>query len=695
MASLSAPGVRFERLDVSAPPVVPLRTDVPGFVGLAERGPLDVPVPIESWRQFEARFGGFIGGGFLAYSVRGFFENGGRRCWVVRVASREPLVGAEAASLTVAVAGGNGGAEGWRIRASSAGAWGNAVAVVLRETHAAQTLSDPSRSTTEAAAVLAVDGFARFTAVRVSQEGSTPVFAVVSDVDPVSDRLVWMNADPAARTRYEAPLVGLDVSRTMLIESIEYTLLVFEAGRFVRGYTGLSAVPEHSRYGPRLLGAERPDAFASFRPTSAQPRAFGLPRPRGPTTDGVARPADLGGAVPPPPEPVVIEELRPQPLTAFTPLAPTGEAPRLLSGGADGLAHLRPDDFSGNPTSLGSAPDGRSARGFRALDEVDEVTTVAVPDLHVRPVRVAPQAPLPPCVPDPCLPETASPPTAETRTTTREDPPIFTLEQVARVQAELVDHCEARADRVALLDPPAAAALDPQDGPAVLSAWRQRFSSSYAIVYWPWLRVADPLRRGEVRDLPPSGHAAGLFARIDLEIGVHRAPANFALEWAQDVTFPANEVVHGELNSRGVNVLRALPGREIRILGARTLFAAGPLRFVPVRRLLIMVRKAIDRSIQWSVFEPNDHQTRAKLRLTVSSFLLSLWQRGALAGATADEAFRVQCDEENNPPTERDNGRLVVDIALAPTHPLEFIILRVGRTENEFEIVESSSPRGV
>src|SRR6478672_8207387 len=105
--SYRKPGVCIERADASRVPPVVLRTDIAAFVGIAEQGPLDTPVPIESVRQFSAHFGDFIGGGYLAYVVRAFFENGGRRCWVVRVARRqldaeaETADGARAASVDV------------------------------------------------------------------------------------------------------------------------------------------------------------------------------------------------------------------------------------------------------------------------------------------------------------------------------------------------------------------------------------------------------------------------------------------------------------------------------------------------------------------------------------------------------------------------------------------------------------------
>jgi phage tail sheath protein FI len=142
------------------------------------------------------------------------------------------------------------------------------------------------------------------------------------------------------------------------------------------------------------------------------------------------------------------------------------------------------------------------------------------------------------------------------------------------------------------------------------------------------------------------------------------------------------------LNSIGVNVLLALAGRGVRVMGARTMSTESPRLYVNVRRLLMMIQKAIYLSTQWAVFEPNDWPTRAKIRLSIISFLAELWQGGALAGATADEAFTVRCDETNNPPDARANGRLLADVGVAPSVPFEFVVLRVGRQANEFEIQE-------
>src|SRR5215470_8996503 len=137
MLSYDTPGVYYRRADVSAPVVSAIRTDVAGFVGIASRGLVDVAMPIESWRQFQAHYGGFTGSGFLAYAVRGFFENGGRRCWIVRVASNDPAGGASSAALEVL--GATTAKPVWNVAASSPGIWGNSVTVSLRPTNKAQT----------------------------------------------------------------------------------------------------------------------------------------------------------------------------------------------------------------------------------------------------------------------------------------------------------------------------------------------------------------------------------------------------------------------------------------------------------------------------------------------------------------------------------------------------------------------------
>ncbi|HEX3559744.1 MAG TPA: phage tail sheath C-terminal domain-containing protein [Pyrinomonadaceae bacterium] len=667
MASYLTPGVYYERVDTSAPAIAAVRTDVAGFVGLAVRGPLDTPVPVQSWRQFEAHFGGFSGAAFLAYAVRGFFENGGRRCWVVRVASRDTSGGASASAAAIKA---TGGGDAWRVSESSPGVWGNDLSFMLKPTHRAQTTTDPSASTPEASAVLSTSGFARAALVRLAQDGVPDVWKVVSDVDAVNGALVWVHPDPRSRLPYDSPVSGFRTDRPVLVESLEYTLVVRESNVPVAVYENLSLVPESETYGPRMLA-----------PWTAPDNT------------------DAGSTLPPPPLPIAIEELRGLPLSTVEPLDVSSDAVVACTGGSDGLALLTADDFIGEEVSPSDDDEARArkTRGLGALELVAEVSVVAVPDIHVRPYDAAPRAPLPPCVPDPCLPQTFVPPAPPRAPSTGELPPVFSEADVYRVQAALVAHCESLRDRVALLDAPAGTALDSRLGVGAVRAWRSRFDTKYSAFYFPWLRVVDPLRGAAslTRDIPPTGHVAGQYARTDFEVGVHKAPANEPLQWTEDVTVETDDATHGVLNPLGVNVVRVLAGRGIRIYGARTVSSDPSWRYVNVRRLLLMIEKAIDISTQWAVFEPNDTLTRNKIRLSLTSFLLALWRKGALAGDRPDAAFFVKCDEQNNPAPARADGRLLAEVGVAPAVPFEFVVLRVGRQDNEFEIAEASAAGGL
>lgn len=650
------PGVYYERVDVSAPPISVLRTDIAGFVGIAIRGPLHQALPVQSWRQFQAYFGDFTGAGYLAFAVRAFFENGGQRCWVVRVSS-ELAATAQVLLLTPSAN------EAWTIEASSPGVWGDDLQIAFRETHRAQTLSDPRKSSPESSAVGSVTGFRRATHVKLSQ-GATQTYKVVSDVDPIEGRLIWIHPRSQERLPYDSELTGFDLDQPILIESVEYTFWVRELGRLIRVYEGLSLVPEHPRYGPAVLEPSRIPRFDR--------QLFTLPAA---------------------PEPIVIREERDALTLTPDPLAAVGSSMIPLTGGVDGLALLTTFDFIGAAVDpLGSdLQKSQNTRGLRALEEIREVSVVAVPDINIQPQPTPRREPPPPCIPDPCLP--APPPSAGPHVPAVGDlPPKFSEAQIFQVQLALIEQCEKLRDRIALLDPPFSVARDDKQGVAAVRAWRNRFDSKYAAFYYPWLRVVDPLRTTSItRDIPPSGHVAGQYAHTDFSVGVHKAPANSTLLWVQDVTNAVDDAVQGVLNPYGINAIRPLNGRGIRIYGARTVSSDPDWIFVNVRRLIMMIEKAIDVATQWAVFEPNDLLTRSKLHLTITSFLLSLWQRGALMGADVNEAFFVKCDEENNPADQRNRGQMLAEVGVAPVRPFEFIVLRVGRAHNQFEITEASA----
>jgi phage tail sheath protein FI len=646
------PGVYYERTDAVAPAVTALRTDIAAFVGIAERGALHRAIPIQSWRQFQATFGNFIGSGYLAYAVKAFFENGGRKCYIVRVADR-----GIAASASVELLDANpiiaNKKPAWNIEASSPGVWGNQLAVHILATHRAQTRTVIGVGGMDLAAspVTSVAHFEPGTLVRLVQPGtSVSHLRIVEEINGKDQRLVW-----------NLPLNNSFKLVPAFVESIEYTLMVYWLGRVAAIYEGLSVIPEHSLFAPNVVAES-----------------------------AVQRDDSRTDILPPPPPLVFVTRVQ----LPTTPAQLLGEMsePSLLTGGRDGLKTLTVDDFLGEPEDIlaSDAEKKLKRHGLRALEAIDEVSIVAIPDIHIQPVLPPRTAPLPPAVCDPCLEKPLDPVAPKVPPVFPEMPPIFTEQEIFRVQAALIAHCEDLRDRFALLDPPFLAARNDELGAGAINAWRSRFESKYAALHYPWLRVVDPLglRGAVVRDVPPSGHVAGLFARTDLAIGVHKAPANAELEWAEDTTVPVNDALQGGLNSRGINAIRVFPGRGISVYGARTLSSDPDWRYINVRRLMMMIEEALDVSTQWVVFEPNDFYTRSKVLLAITSFLETLWRKGALAGTHPEQAFFVKCDEDNNPPSERDQGRMRVDVGVAPSAPYEFIVLRIGRTQEELEISE-------
>ncbi len=237
------------------------------------------------------------------------------------------------------------------------------------------------------------------------------------------------------------------------------------------------------------------------------------------------------------------------------------------------------------------------------------------------------------------------------------------------VQDAVLSHCETRKDRFAVLDAPETitGGVDRLPKPR---------DSKYGAYYFPWIQVYDP-ELGNIF-VPPSGHIAGVYSRVDSERGVHKAPANELVRGALGLKYNISKGEQDLLNPKGINAIRNLNG-GIRIWGARTLSSDPSWKYINVRRLFIMVESSIERATQWVVFEPNDHRLWKRVTRTVSSFLTLLWRNGALMGTQPDQAFYVKCDAETNPPEVVDAGQLVVEVGLAPVKPAEFVIFRIGQ----------------
>ncbi len=306
-----------------------------------------------------------------------------------------------------------------------------------------------------------------------------------------------------------------------------------------------------------------------------------------------------------------------------------------LAGGAEPESAvpevLSPDDYVG---------DVADRTGFGGLEAVDPITMVCVPDL----MAAYQQG-------------------------------VIDLDGVQAVQLAMISHCELMGDRVAIIDPP------PGLSAQQIREWRvdkAGYDSKYAALYWPWVRVLDPLT-GQIAPVPPSGHVAGIWGRNDDTRGVHKAPANEVVRGALGPELVITSREQELLNPEGINCIRSFPGRGVRVWGARTLSSDPAWRYLNVRRLFNYMEESILGGTQWAVFEPNDPTLWAKLRRTIASFLINEWRKGALFGTTPEQAFYVKCDDETNPAESIDAGMVVCEIGIAPVKPAEFVVFRLSQ----------------
>jgi phage tail sheath protein FI len=251
-----------------------------------------------------------------------------------------------------------------------------------------------------------------------------------------------------------------------------------------------------------------------------------------------------------------------------------------------------------------------------------------------------------------------------------------------RMQQALIDHCESMHYRFAVLDgsPP------PRDSLSDVQAQRQAYDTKYAALYHPWLLIPDPypINLAQVADfaIPPSGHMLGIYARTDIERGVHKAPANEVVRGIKGLQRTLRQSEQDILNPFpvNINVIRDFRSnnRGIRVWGGRVITSDPDWKYINVRRLLIFIESSVERGLQWVVFEPNSESLWARVRRTVTNFLTIVWRNGALEGSRVEEAFFVKCDRTTMTQTDIDNGRLICVVGVAPVKPAEFVIIRIG-----------------
>lgn len=625
MPEYKAPGVYVEEVERGPKSIEGVSTSVAGFLGETERGP-ERPKLLTSFVDYKRHYGGVIDDSDLAHAVKGFFDNGGSRCYVGRITQWEN------AADTVLTAEPNGfvppapeSASGPYLRGQRILDFGP---------------TDTSSPATESVSVK-----------NVGPSGQGDIDIDLGNVEIVGDDKDDFSVDtkPNKTVAYgdEAefdiefdPSDDDEKSATLKIphdgenDAVEIPL------------SGNRGVLEATAVGPGDWGGNIAlvvDDATMYR--EGENELFKLTIRYWADDDAQSKAVDTDAEYEDEPAPSpdveeVYDNLSPDPKSDNYYVTEVNSASNLIDveQRAPGrppetvawLSYSRESSLSADESIdvshfQGTETPADERTGLAAFDEIDEITIVCVPDEN---------------------------------------------DYGDTLRTELVTHCKNRKDRMVILQA-SETATDPStiDPPV---------SSSYAAFYYPWVTVVDP-DTGNETTVPPGGHVAGLYARTDAEVGVHKAPANEVLNGV--VSLPIN-ITKGDqetLNPKGVNCIRSFQGRGIRVWGARTTSSDPSWKYINVRRLFMYVEESIEEGTQWVVFEPNDEDLWARVRQTISNFLTAVWEDGALMGNTPDEAFYVKCDRSTMTQNDIDNGRLICEIGIAPVKPAEFVVFRISQ----------------
>jgi len=641
MPEYLAPGVYVEETSFRAKSIEGVATSTCGFVGQARYGPIKgLPELVTSYEDYKRLFGDsedlLLGGtltlNHLAYAVRLFFENGGKRVYVGRI-FRSPALGDGVAEVEVLAGTGPAFADRVAFRARFPGRAGN-VQVVVRAIRSGNLLSGagPARRLSGVRPGDVVEHVpAGDPKDRVVKNGPFNIADAATRDAVEPDNLYAVSLSTTGEpvlTRASGGGSTLPIGTAHVIQKITIDI---EVRRNPDGSTGdrselfqrLSVHPESDDFiGQVLRHEDRADA----QPPADTSQRIYLARPN---------PFPKGSAVTDAVKAAFARDL----LVALTTSTGGGIAvgsprpPFLLSSGSDGQT-VGSADFSGTG-------EGKDATGLRALAEIDDIAIVAAPGSAA----------------------------------------LSDGQESQAVRNALISHCENLRYRFAIL-------AGPRDvNQAGIRAVRSQIDSKYAALYYPWLLLPPVERNGPPLALSPEGAMAGIYARSDMERGVHKAPANETVHGVLGFNRNVGKGEQDVLNPEGINCLRFFEGRGYRVWGARTISSDPEWVYVNVRRLFIFLEHSIDRSTQWAVFESNNEELWLKIRLTIESFLYDVWRTGALLGSKPEDAYFVRCDRSTMSQGDLDNGRLICLIGVAPTKPAEFVIFRIGQWTADASII--------
>src|SRR5574337_529479 len=641
MPTLTYPGVYIEEISSGVRPIEAASTSTAAFVGLAEMGP-DAATRVTSWTEFQRTYGSFISDSFLAHSVFQFFKNGGRQCYIVRVTHSDAAIANVTVNNRAATPVG-----GLTFSAKNAGAWGNSLLLQIEDGSL-----NPGNE---------------FKVSIRRQADPAVVPANVKDIPPleVFDNLSVDGALP----NYVVTVLG---SQSNLIDA-----------QVLSANTSTQRGTHRGGFGPKLpLGS-----LLGFQINLDGDgwQAVTLPAAAGAATAVLT---DVAAAI----QTAVGALTRKKTSTdaaAFTGFTCTVDTaasqPRLVlqSGTSGATSSVRVQPASTNDATgllrLGPGNGGQSEDGI-AVRRPAVADVVQIGDAAV----AAPVTAVTPGSDGTAVVTETTFGTAFSRLDTLTDFSLLAVpgEATTAMMDLGMGYCANRPLQDVFYLGETASHDDTADEAATFRK-QLTVANSYGALYFPWVKALDPT--GQSRDpilLPPSGYIAGLYARIDASRGVWKAPAGTeaSLNGVVGLAAELSDVQHGNLNPMGVDVVRRFPGSGVVVFGARTVTSDPEWRYVPVRRMAIMLRVSIYNGIQFAVFEPNDEPLWAQLRLNIGAFMMTLFRQGAFQGATPAQAFFVKCDGETTTQADIDAGVVNVLVGFAPLKPAEFVVVRISQT---------------
>jgi len=657
------PGVYIEEIPSGVRTITGVATSIAAFIDFFREGPLNKAVQIFGMADFEREFGGLDTRSEASYAVSQFFLNGGSEAWVIRTAHDGGGLNALAtASVTIKKGTTPAAVDIMKITALSAGLWGNNLRVTI------------------APSALGADRF-DLTAVRYASPDPTALAIK-------SEKYLGLSVTPAS-AKYFVDVIN-DESSLIRVEdlrnagSIAAGDLPVPNGSFSKADITLTSAQIGALNGKKISVKIGAPAAVDATLNYAGATVDDLRKLRGPLENAIRNasadnPAFAGATVELIGNRYLVKSGRganylPTDVVDITNSGADTTADDLQFTGAGRIDNVQESGLGPDPanSAVGTNIKGMKV-GVKGLDgQPPEANDIIGSDLLKTGIYALKDVDLFNIL---CLPRAAE--IGLTQPT-----------QMDQIIAKALAFCkERRAFLIVDVPPNINEVQEVKDWLEVHNAFRDRNTA----LYFPRLKVPDPLDEFRLRSVGASGTMAGLYARTDSARGVWKAPAGTEATLAGVVELDAKltDPQNGTLNPLAINCARTFPIYGNVAWGARTLDgsdqAGSEWKYIPIRRLALFLEESLYRGTKWVVFEPNDEPLWAKVRLNVGAFMMSLFRQGAFQGSTPDKAFYVKCDAETTTQDDRNKGIINIEVGFAPLKPAEFVIIKIQQIAGDLQ----------